>query len=154
MFISKNFRLKKRSYFIILISLIVIVYFINSFLIYFSNNTDFNFKEITFYIDNDDNIDSLAIKLQPYLKSTNNFIKVAKKKGYTNNIKSGKYLIKKGSSNNDIINNLRINRLTVKVVFNNQERLEDLASRVSKQIMADSISLIKSFLDSEVTASR
>ena len=36
-----------------------------------------------------------------------------------------------------------------KVVFNNQERLEDLASRVSKQIMTDSISLIKSFLDSD-----
>ena len=149
MFISKNFRLKKKFYFIIFISVLISVYVINNFLTYFSNNTDFDFKEITFFIDNDDNIDSLAIKLQPYLKSTNNFIKAAKKKGYTNNIKSGKYLIKKGSSNNDIINNLRINRLTVKVVFNNQERLEDLASRVSKQIMADSISLIKSFLDSD-----
>ena len=147
MFISKNFRLKKRSYFIILISVIVLVYFVNSFIIYFSNNTDFNFKEITFFIDSDDNIDSLGIKLKPYLKSTNNFIKVAKKKGYSNNIKSGKYLIKKGSSNNDIINNLRINRLTVNVVFNNQERLEDLALRISKQIMIDSLSLVKSFLD-------
>ena len=86
MFISKNFRLKKRSYFIILISLIVSVYFINSFITYFSNNTDFNFKEITLFIDSNDNIDSLAIKLEPYLKSTNNFIKVAKKKGYTKNI--------------------------------------------------------------------
>ena len=81
MFISKNFRLKKNFYFIIFISVLISVYVINNYLTYFSNNTDFDFKEITFFIDNDDNIDSLAIKLQPYLKSTNNFIKAAKKKG-------------------------------------------------------------------------
>ena len=147
MFISKNFRLKKISYFIILISLIASTYLINSFVIYFSSNTNFNYTERYFFIDKDDNIDSLTFKFRPHLKSINNFVKVAKKKGYVKNIKPGKYLIKKGSSNNDIINNLRINKLTVKVVFNNQERLEDLASRVSKQIMADSLSLVKSFMD-------
>ena len=147
MLISKNIRLKKLSYFIILILVIAFIYFINTFSLYFSDNTNFNHNQSYFFIDNNDNIDSLAINLKPYLKSTNNFVKVSKKKGYANNIKPGKYLIKKGSSNNDIINNLRTNRLTVNVVFNNQERLEDLVLRISKQVMTDSLSLLKGFLD-------
>ena len=147
MFISENIRLKKSSFLIILILLITSVYFIKTFFLYFTDNTNFNHNQFSFFIDSDDNIDSLAINLKPYLKSVNNFVKVSKKKGYANNIKPGKYIIKKGSSNNDIINNLRINRLTVNVVFNNQERLEDLVLRISKQIMTDSLSLINSFLD-------
>tara|TARA_B100001250_G_scaffold247918_1_gene213131 strand:- start:1654 stop:2712 length:1059 start_codon:yes stop_codon:yes gene_type:complete len=147
MLISKNIRLKKLSSLIILFLVIASVYFINAFFLYFSDNTNFNHNQSSFFIDSNDNLDSLAINLKPYLKSINNFIKVSKKKGYDNNIKPGKYLIKKGSSNNDIINNLRTNRLTVNVVFNNQERLEDLVLRISKQVMTDSLSLINSFLD-------
>jgi len=123
------------------------VYFTYTFWLYFSDNTNFNYNEITFFIDSDDNIDTLAINLKPYLKSINNFVNVSKKKGYSNNIKPGKYIIKKGSSNNNIINNLSINKLTVNVIFNNQERLEDLVLRISNQVMSDSLSLINSFLD-------
>ena len=147
MFISKNFRLKKISYFILIILSIGSVYFTYTFWLYFSDNTNFNYNEITFFIDSDDNIDTLAINLKPYLKSINNFVNVSKKKGYSNNIKPGKYIIKKGSSNNNIINNLSINKLTVNVIFNNQERLEDLVLRISNQVMSDSLSLINSFLD-------
>jgi UPF0755 protein len=155
MFISKNIRLKilkdnKKSFIVFtLVTVIMFFYLINNFIIYFSDNTVFNNIESYVYIDIDDNIDSLAVNLSPLIKSTNNFLKVAKTKGYINNIKPGKYKIEKGSSNNEIVNNLRINRLTVNVVFNNQERLEDFALRISKQIMADSLSLIKSFLDPE-----
>ena len=147
MFISENIRLKKISYFILIILSIGSVYFTYTFWLYFSDNTNFNYNEITFFIDSDDNIDTLAINLKPYLKSINNFVNVSKKKGYSNNIKPGKYIIKKGSSNNNIINNLSINKLTVNVIFNNQERLEDLALRISNQVMSDSLSLINSFLD-------
>ena len=147
MFISKNFRLKKISYFILIILSIGFMYLAYTFWLYFSDNTNFNYNETTIFIDSDDNIDTLAINLKPYLKSINNFVNVSKKKGYSNNIKPGKYIIKKGSSNNNIINNLSINKLTVNVIFNNQERLEDLALRISNQVMSDSISLINSFLD-------
>ena len=147
MFISKNFRLKKTSYIILMILSIGSVYLTYTFWLYFSDNTNFNYNEITFFIDSDDNIDTLAINLKPYLKSINNFVNVSKKKRYYNNIKPGKYIIKKGTSNNNIINNLRINKLTVSVIFNNQERLEDLALRISNQVMSDSLSLINSFLD-------
>ena len=47
--------------------------------------------------------------------------------------------------NNTIVNILRSERLTTKVIFNNQERLENLAGRISEQIEADSIELLNAF---------
>ena len=72
-----------------------------------------------------------------------------KKKGYYNRVKPGKYGLYKGSNNNQIINSLRSKNLTVLVTFNNQERLENLAGRVAKQIAPDSLTLLKAFRDSE-----
>ena len=37
--------------------------------------------------------------------------------------------------------------MTVNITFNNQEKIEDLAKRVSDQIEADSLSLINAFRD-------
>ena len=50
-------------------------------------------------------------------------------------------------SNNDIITVLRSENLPIKVSFNNQNSLQDLARRVSDQIEADSLSLMKAFED-------
>ena len=48
-------------------------------------------------------------------------------------------------SNNDIINSLRSNNITVNITFNNINDLNDLAGKISNQIEADSISFLKSF---------
>ena len=85
--------------------------------------------------------------MSPYLNSVSDFTVAAKKKGYFNRIKPGKYAIHKGSNNNEIINSLRSKNLTIKVTFNNQERLENLAGRVAEQIAPDSITLIRAFRD-------
>jgi UPF0755 protein len=58
------------------------------------------------------------------------------------NIKAGKYIIKKGMTNNDIINSIRSKNLPITVAFNNQETFEDLAGRIANQIEADSLSLL------------
>ncbi len=50
-------------------------------------------------------------------------------------------------TNNDIINTLRVQNIPVTVAFNNQETLADLAGRISVQIEADSLSLLKTFQD-------
>ena len=71
------------------------------------------------------------------------------KKEYSKNIKAGKYEIKKGFSNNDIISSLRSKNIPVNVTFNNIERIEVLASKVSKIIEADSTSLMNSFLNKD-----
>jgi len=52
---------------------------------------------------------------------------------------------KKGMNNNEIIGVLRSQNLPVKVAFNNQETIQDLAGRVAAQIEADSLSLLQSF---------
>ena len=44
---------------------------------------------------------------------------------------------------------MRFENIPINVTFNNLERLEDLASKISKLIEPDSISLMKSFLESD-----
>jgi len=51
----------------------------------------------------------------------------AEKKGYTTRVRPGKYKLVPEMGNNELINVLRSQKQTVSVVFNNQERLEDLA---------------------------
>ena len=52
-------------------------------------------------------------------------------------------------NNNDIVNALRSKNIPVKVAFNNQERLEDLAGRIAAQIEPDSTTLLKAFQDDD-----
>jgi UPF0755 protein len=75
------------------------------------------------------------------------FEMVASKRSYIQNVKSGRFLFKNGMNNLELINALR-NNITVKLAFNNQERIENVVGRVSSQIEADSISLMKIFQDS------
>ncbi|MGA1775730.1 MAG: endolytic transglycosylase MltG [Flavobacteriaceae bacterium] len=114
---------------------------------FFWSNTQFENDFSYVFVDRDDTIDSLILQMKPLLKSTKNFLIAAEKKGYAQRVRSGKYRIQKSMGNNDIINILRSERLTTKVVFNNQERIEDLAGRIAEQIEADSLSLLNSFLD-------
>ena len=116
--------------------------------IFFWSNTTFENEYSYIFIDSDDTIDSLKIELNSFLKSTVDFDIAAEKKGYTKRILPGKYRIMKGMGNNQIINTLRSERLATRVVFNNQERLEDLVGRLSIQIEADSLELLTAFQDS------
>ena len=59
-------------------------------------------------------------------------------------------------TNNDIVNSIRSRNLPVKIAFNNQHTLTDLAARISNQIEADSTALITAFFilsDSNKTVS-
>ena len=86
--------------------------------------------------------------VRPYLKRTKPFKWVAKKKKYTKRIKSGKYQLKNGMSNNDLVNLLRSgNQTPIKLSFNNQDSLEKLAGRIAQQIEADSLELLQIFND-------
>lgn len=135
--------------FIVLIGSAIGIYFVIQFYaVFFKSNTQFSNASSYVFIDRDDTIDSLTVQLAPLLKSVKSFHIVAEKKGYNRNIKSGKFSIVKESNNNTIINNLRSKRLLVNVVFNNQERLENLAGRVAKQIEPDSLVLLEVMRDS------
>ncbi|MGO3184329.1 MAG: endolytic transglycosylase MltG [Aequorivita sp.] len=113
----------------------------------FSVNTAFNNKEAHVYIPSDASINDVIDELEPFVKDTESFYAVANQKKYTSNIKPGHFIIKKGMSNNDIINSLRSRNIPINIKFNNQERLQDLAGHISKQLEADSLSLIETMLD-------
>ena len=121
---------------------------------FFWDNTIFEKKKVYIFIDEDDDFTEVERHLAPFLKSISDFSVAAQKKGYTTRVRSGKFVLLKGSNNNEIINSLRGKSLTVRVTFNNQERLEDLAGRVAKQIAPDSISLLKAFLDPDFLAAK
>lgn len=114
----------------------------------FSANTSFDEPTHSVYVPTGASFSTVADSLKPYIKDFDSFQIVAQKKGYTSNIRPGRYILRKGMNNNELVNALRSGNQPVSVVFNNQERLEDLAGRISRQIEADSLSLLKAFTDS------
>jgi UPF0755 protein len=82
-----------------------------------------------------------------------NFEWWAEKKKYPELVKPGRYLIKDGMSNNELINMLRAGeQVPVQLIFNNVRDIYQLAQRVSQQIEADSASIINLLTDSTYLA--
>lgn len=140
--------IKKILLLIVLIALVVGgIFTYNVYGSIFNPNTAFNNEEATLFIRSTDTFDDVKGALAPLLDDIGSFAQIADKKGYSANVKGGKYIIKKGMNNNDIVNILRSNNIPVKVAFNNQERLADLAGRISAQIEPDSLTLLTTFTD-------
>ena len=115
---------------------------IRYYTIIFSNNI---VKTGDLFIKSTDSFIHLKKKIAPFLKNENGFNWVVNQKNF-NNPKSGRYLLKEGMSNNDIVNLLRSgNQTPVKVSYNNQDTLEKFAKRIGAQIEADSTELILAF---------
>ena len=139
---------RKIGLFIVLLIAVFGLYFTYTFYrVFFLPNTAFNNETSYIFIPTGSDIDALLIELYPLLKSTDDFLLAAEKKGYTSRIRAGKYTLDKGMSNNDIINRLRGKSLPVRVTFNNQERLEDLAGRLAQQLEADSLAFLTQMRD-------
>jgi UPF0755 protein len=140
--------LKKVKY--ILIILIFVLgfaggnYYYNIFL---KTNTNFNKDYIFLHIPTSSDQNQLLDSLKNYLTDIPKFIEAAGYKGYLDNIKPGRFKIKNGNNNTEIINSLRSQNIPLKVTFNNIETLNQLLSRISLKIEADSLSLVKIFSD-------
>ncbi len=138
----------KKRLIIILISLIIIIcsvglYFAN--ILWFdnvvSNNEGFHYL----YIRKSYTFDDIKVDLEEnqILKSVSNFEWVAKRKKYTNKIKPGRYKIKKGMNNVEIVDMLRIGKQEpVKLTFISVRTKENLASKISEQLDIDSINFL------------
>ena len=131
---------------IIPVSILSLVFIIDYFNKFYKPNTSFEDESIFLYVMEGD---SLAFRdsISKYIKSEKTFYKAAEKLDYLENQKTGRYKISKDIGNNDIVNSLKFNNTPVNVIFNNQERIENLAGRISKQIYEDSASLVKAFKD-------
>jgi UPF0755 protein len=135
----------------IILAVIAILFIIGGTVAYsfYSKIYTSNLKEDTIlYIPSNSSFETVLEKISPFLKNSSSFEWVAKQKNYPNVIKAGKYDLKKGVSNNDLVNVLRSGTQTaVKLSFNNQETLEKLAGRIAEQIEPDPITILNSLKD-------
>jgi len=89
-----------------------------------------------------------TIREQGIVKDSTTFMWAAHNKNYVNKIKPGRYRLKNGMSNRDLINMLISGRQEpVKVALKNLRMKENFAGYISKKLEADSMSII-SLLDS------
>ena len=140
--------IKKILWAIALIGLVICGYL--AYYIYgamFQPNTAFNNETAYIYVPSDANYVQVREQLVPLLDDIDTFDALAKQKQYITNVKAGRFAISKGMNNNDIINSIRSKNLPIKIAFNNQNSLLDLAGRISTQIEADSMSLLIAMTD-------
>jgi len=73
----------------------------------------------------------------------NSFEWVAERKNYPEHVKPGRYVVKEGMNNVELINMLRAGIQTpVMVVFNHIRTIEQLGERIGQQIEADSADIV------------
>lgn len=107
-------------------------------------------KEVFVYIPSNANFEDVLQQLidEGIIINSSSFRWISERKRYTNNIKSGRYLIKDGMNNNELVNLLRSGRQTpVNVVFNNVRTKEEFAGVIAGQLELDSVEIIEAMLD-------
>jgi len=86
-----------------------------------------------------------------YIINSASFEWVAEMKKYKDQVKPGRYRIRNGMSNNEIINLLRSGmQEPVKLVLHNVRTPEEMAGRVASFIEADSVSIIEMYRSADV----
>ena len=133
---------------IIPVTIILSILFIDYYNKYYKDNTSFKDESIFLYIVSNDSV-LFTDSISKYIKSEKTFYKVAERLGYLDNIKTGRFKINKGIGNKELVTSLKFNNTPLTITFNNQERVENLAGRIAKQIYADSTALINSFTDKD-----
>lgn len=106
-------------------------------------------KETVLFVNSTDSLVDVKEKISEISSKPNTFLWVAAQKSVTKP-KVGRYVLKEGMSNNDLVNMLRSGWQTpLKLSFNNQDTLEKLSGRLATQLATDSISLLTAFTDKE-----
>ena len=107
-------------------------------------------KEVFIYIPTGASFEDVLQQLtdEGIIISSSSFRWISERKHYTKNIKSGRYLVKDGMNNNELVNLFRSGRQTpVNVVFNNVRTKEEFAGKISHQIELDSAQILEAMLD-------
>lgn len=116
------------------------------FFLFFTNNTQLKKEEFFVEIPTGSTYDDTKKIISPYVKSMSSFEIMAKLRSYPDNVKPGRFLLKKGMNTFQIVGAMRRN-VPVDLAFNNQERLENLCERLSSQIEPDTTKLLAAFRD-------
>lgn len=112
-----------------------------------------NAKEQYFYIYSNYEFDDVVHDLyeKGYIIDRESFEWVSEKKSnFKNNIHPGRYLLKDGMSNNELIDLLRSGeQVPVKVTFNNVRTVAELAGKISANLECDSVEIMDLLTDTE-----
>lgn len=122
--------------------LVVIVVFVK----FFTSDTKFEKAEVYVQIPTGSTYQDVEKILTPYVKNMSDFAFIAKRRSYSEHVKPGRFLLKKGMSAFQLVSAMRRN-VPVTLAFNNQERLENLCERLSSQIEPDTTQLLAAFRD-------
>lgn len=105
-------------------------------------------ENFSLYIDSDAKMESVTQQFRDanILNDEASFYWWATQKDLENNLHPGRYILKNGMSNREIVNLLMSGRQTpVNVTFNNIRTKKDFAGRIGEQIEADSVDFIHFF---------
>lgn len=103
------------------------------------------------YVDNDDNVDSVACKIEKadVGASVPMFRLMAVLDGYGDHIRMGRYELSSNMSTLTLFRNLRGHRIVpIRLVVPSVRTTEQLAGRLASKLMVDSVTLLRVFNDS------
>lgn len=136
---------KKIILYVSLAVLVGVAYFgFKVYQIVFTPNTNFSEEKVSVYIPTDATFEEVKAIVSPYIKDMDKFETLANRRGYSTEIKAGKFELTKNMNTNSIVSAMR-RSVPVRVTFNNQERLENFVGRIASQIEPDSIQLLQAF---------
>ena len=133
---------------ILLIGIILIVFLYQCLFVPCTNNNQTNYL----YIDRDDNIDSLSIKLQDVgkIKRMTGFNLLSKYQNFDEKIHTGRYEIVSGKSILDLYRQLsRGQQSPLKLIVPSTRTIGQLIKTLDKQLMVDSTEISKQLFDKE-----
>ena len=144
---------KKRSRIILWIILsLLLIAIIGAFVVRRTIFRPFDLKETAYiYIDKEKNYEDVISQLKKAnLPSEQMFRLLSERMNYPNNVKTGRYAIKGGMTMPDVIRTLRAgNQTPGKITFNNMRTKENVAGRLSQQLLMDSVTLLNALNDDE-----
>ena len=107
------------------------------------------------YIRDSNSVDQVfeTLRSRGYIKHPNTLSSVAKLKKYSSQVKPGKYKIRDGMNNNELINMLRAgNQVPVHFTFNNMRTLEEFADEAHEDLAVSKDELMGLLADPNVLA--
>lgn len=143
--------MKKLYWYLLVIGLLSIIISVNLYQKIFSSNIKIDSGEYEYiyiptgaaFADVVDQLNNIVV-----LENLKSFEWVARKKKYDQSIKAGRFKIRNGMNNNELVNLLRAGKQDpIRLIFNNVRTLEALAGKISTQIEADSSALLNAFKD-------
>lgn len=124
------------------------IFFVFTNCSYFYSDKQNVAKEGILYIYPDSSYQSVLDSISPYIKDIKQFDIVAQANDYDKFVKPGKYKINSDETNKELIDKLKNGKEEeVKIMVRNSPTIFHMARDVSKNIIADSASIVKAILE-------